>query len=231
MTSEQGFSSKHSTTTSKTYLVHRKHHSLFQKFCCNTSWYHLWSVKSLWNCWQYAIILPAYDSWVFPFLLRDKSHNYNSCQIHWKEWSISRKLSCNSWKTFWIFFLLFRCLVTSCPRWDKFLALCMGIYNYVLQMHVFNTDFFKGSSLCINALCTWLFIFTSGSWALLGRLRCVLSIWLSLLTIFKYTFLSLCQLFSRENGQNMKILEVHHFGMRRKWPPMVNTERTSLNVM
>ena len=228
MTSEQGFSSKHSTTTSKTYLVHRKHHSLFQKFCCNTSWYHLWSVKSLWNCWQYAIILPAMTAEFFHFcwetnhiIIIHVKFTGKSGQYQESSRVIHEKL----------FFLLFRCLVTSCPRWDKFLALCMGIYNYVLQMHVFNTDFFKGSSLCINALCTWLFIFTSGSWALLGRLRCVLSIWLSLLTIFKYTFLSLCQLFSRENGQNMKILEVHHFGMRRKWPPMVNTERTSLNVM
>ena len=37
----------------------------------------------------------------------------------------------------------------------------------------------------------------------------------------QYIFLSLCQLFSRENGQNTKILEVRHFRMIRKWPPTV----------
>ena len=35
----------------------------------------------------------------------------------------------------------------------------------------------------------------------------------------QYTFLSLCQYFSRENGQNTKILEGRHFRIIRKWPP------------
>ena len=34
----------------------------------------------------------------------------------------------------------------------------------------------------------------------------------------QYTFLSLCQVCSRENGQNTKILEVRYFRMLRKWP-------------
>ena len=34
-----------------------------------------------------------------------------------------------------------------------------------------------------------------------------------------YSFLSLCQYFSRENGQNTKILDVRHFRMIGKWPP------------
>ena len=37
----------------------------------------------------------------------------------------------------------------------------------------------------------------------------------------QYTFRSLWQFFSRENGQNTKILEVRHFRMIRKWPPTV----------
>ena len=37
----------------------------------------------------------------------------------------------------------------------------------------------------------------------------------------QYTFLSLCQFVSRENGQNTKILEVRHFRMIRKWLPTV----------
>ena len=41
--------------------------------------------------------------------------------------------------------------------------------------------------------------------------------------LIQYTFLSLCQLFSRENGQNTKILEVRHFCMIQKWPPTVTT--------
>ena len=34
----------------------------------------------------------------------------------------------------------------------------------------------------------------------------------------QYTFLSLCQFLSQENGQNTKILDVRHFSMVRKWP-------------
>ena len=57
-------------------------------------------------------------------------------------------------------------------------------------------------------LCAPVFIFTSSSSALLGLPRCGLSIWLSLL-----------QFFSRENEQNLNILEVHHSRMIRKWSP------------
>ena len=51
------------------------------------------------------------------------------------------------------------------------------------------------------------------------------TLWLIDLTVatchIQYTFLSLCQFFSRENGQNTKILEVRHFSMIRKWPQAV----------
>ena len=51
------------------------------------------------------------------------------------------------------------------------------------------------------------------------------TLWLIDLTVatchIKDTFLSFCQFFSRENGQNTKILEVRHFHMKRKWPPTV----------
>ena len=70
-------------------------------------------------------------------------------------------------------------------------------------------------------LCTPVFIFISSSLALLERPRCGLSIWLSQLAIFD-TLFRVCQfLFSRENGQNKKILEVLHFRMIGKWPPTV----------
>ena len=56
-------------------------------------------------------------------------------------------------------------------------------------------------------LCVPVFIFTSSSSALLGRL-----LWFIDLTVatchIQYTFLSLCQFFSQENGQNTKILKV-----------------------
>ena len=57
-------------------------------------------------------------------------------------------------------------------------------------------------------------VYTSGGSALLGRL------WFIDLTVatchIQYTFLSLCQFVSRENGQNTTILEVRHFRMIRK---------------
>ena len=66
--------------------------------------------------------------------------------------------------------------------------------------------------LSVLMLCAHVFIFTSGSPALLG---CHIVVYGFVDTYhIQYTFLSLCQLFfSRENGQNTKILEVRHFRM------------------
>ena len=80
------------------------------------------------------------------------------------------------------------------------------------------TRLLKKVSRYFKILCAPVFIFSRGSSALLvGHPRCGLSIWLSLLIChIQYTFLSLCQCFSRENGQNTKILEVRHFRTIRK---------------
>ena len=64
-------------------------------------------------------------------------------------------------------------------------------------------------------LCAPVFIFTSGSSALLGCPRCGLSIWLSLLAIFNTLFWVYVNFFGK-NGQNTKRL--HHFRMIQKWP-------------
>ena len=69
-------------------------------------------------------------------------------------------------------------------------------------------------ALSINALCTCVFIFTSGSSALLGCPHWGLSIWLSLLAIFNTLFWVYVNFFG-ENGQNTKRL--HHFHMIQKW--------------
>ena len=55
-------------------------------------------------------------------------------------------------------------------------------------------------------LCALVFIFPSGSSALLGRPRCGLPIWLSLLAIFNTLFWVYVSSFRRENGQNTNIL-------------------------
>ena len=81
----------------------------------------------------------------------------------------------------------------------------------------------QSGSLSINALHACVYIYT---WQLRAP-RCGLSIWLSSLARFN-TLLSLCQLFSRENGQNTKILEVRHFRMIRKWPLTVTEARKAL---
>ena len=46
----------------------------------------------------------------------------------------------------------------------------------------------------------------------------------------QYTFLSLCQFFSRENGQNTRQLEVRHFRMIWKWSPTSYYARKALTV-
>ena len=74
------------------------------------------------------------------------------------------------------------------------------------------------SSLSINALCTCVYY---NSIQQLSFFRAPM-LWFIDLTVatchIQYTFLSLCgSYFSRENGQNMKILEVCHFHIIRKW--------------
>ena len=98
---------------------------------------------------------------------------------------------------------------------------------------VFTWIYQRRNSSVLMMLCAFVFIFTSGSWALLGRPRCGLSIWLSLITMFNTFFLSLCQRFSRENGQNTKILKVRYFRMiqngrrRLQGAQSINTEKGS----
>ena len=74
----------------------------------------------------------------------------------------------------------------------------------------------KGS-LSINALRACVYINIQQ----LGSFRA--TTWFIDLTVatchIQYTFLSLCQFFSGENGQNTKILEVRHIRMTWKWPP------------
>ena len=90
-------------------------------------------------------------------------------------------------------------------------------------------------------LCSPVFIFTSSSSAFLGRPRCGLSACLSLFAIlYLIHFSEFATFFKRENGQNTKIFEFHHFCMIQKWPPTViaihigvqsiNTERASLTT-
>ena len=81
-------------------------------------------------------------------------------------------------------------------------------------------------------LCAPVFIFISGSSALLGYPHCGLSIWLSLLAIFNTHFF-MPFFFHEKTEKNMKMLEGRHFCMIQKWPPTVtkctkHTERSSL---
>ena len=75
-------------------------------------------------------------------------------------------------------------------------------------------------ALSVLMLCAPVFIFTSGSSALLGRPRCGYRSDCHYLpySIHFSEFMSIC---SRENGQNTKILEVCHSRMIRKWPRTV----------
>ena len=76
------------------------------------------------------------------------------------------------------------------------------------------------------------FIFTSGSSALRAP-----TLWFIDLTVatyhIQYTFLSLCHFFSRENGQNTKMLEVSYENGRRRLlgAQSINTERASLIIL
>ena len=87
------------------------------------------------------------------------------------------------------------------------------------------TVFAKGLKLSVLMLCALVFIFTSGSSALLGRPCCGLSIWLSLLAIFKIIFWVYAFIFlktKRTKPENTQILR-----MTRKWllgAQSINTE-------
>ena len=103
------------------------------------------------------------------------------------------------------------CLASQKTGWDINLAGNGVSIHRVMIEWVFKLK----EALSELMLCVPVFIFTSGSSALLGKLRCVLSVWLWLLAIFNP--LGLCQFFSWENGQNTKILEVRHFPVIGKW--------------
>ena len=83
--------------------------------------------------------------------------------------------------------------------------------NAKININQFARKYWFSSALSVLMLCTPVFIFTSGSSALLGRPRCGSSIWLSLLAIFNAFFWVYANFFSRENRQNTKVLEVRLF--------------------
>ena len=68
-------------------------------------------------------------------------------------------------------------------------------------------------------LCAPEFIFTSGSSALIGRPRCGLSIWLSLLAIFNTLFWVYVNFFTRKRTKH-KNTRRPPFSYDTKWPPM-----------
>ena len=88
--------------------------------------------------------------------------------------------------------------------------------------------------LSVLMLCAPVFIFTSGFSALLGRPRCGLLIWLSLLAIFNTLFWVYVNFFQEKTDKTRKYSEVCHFRMiLRKWPLTVirraeQSERVSL---
>ena len=73
------------------------------------------------------------------------------------------------------------------------------------------------------------FIFRSGSSALLGRPRCGYRSDCCYLP-YSIHFSSLCRFISAENGQKTKILEVRRFRMIPKWPPTVTRPRKALTL-
>ena len=90
-------------------------------------------------------------------------------------------------------------------------------------------------------LCAPVFIFTSGSSALLGHPSCGFSVWLSLVAIFSTLFWVYVNFFYEKTDKTHFHFHFHfffififHFHMIPKWPPMVirqaniNTERASL---
>ena len=79
--------------------------------------------------------------------------------------------------------------------------------------------------LSVLMLCAPVFIFTSGSSALLGRQR---QLWLIDLTVATCRIQVYAFFVSRVNGQNTRILEVRHFHLIRKWPPTVTSRALCL---
>ena len=78
-------------------------------------------------------------------------------------------------------------------------------------------------------LCTPVFIFTSGSSALLGRPSCGLSIWLSLLAIFNTLFWVYAIFIHEKMDKTRKYSKSYENGRRRLLGAQsINTERASL---
>ena len=127
-------------------------------------------------------------------------------------------------------FCCFLPLLTFPTTHPKVSMFCLRMYMYSLQASYCNAGSLR-RTLGINPLRTCVYIYIRQ----LSSFRAPM-LWLINLTVatcrIQYTFLSLCQFCSWENGQNTTILKVRHFRMIRKCPLTVtrriNTERGSL---
>ena len=110
--------------------------------------------------------------------------------------------------------------LSSLVVWRVYVLCSMYIYIYFFSNQI-KVILFVKEALSVLMLCAPVFIFASGSSALLGRPCCGLSIWLSLLAIFNTLFWVYVNFFHEKTNKTRKTLEVRHFRMIRKWPPTV----------
>ena len=116
----------------------------------------------------------------------------------------------NSWNNKFTLFLYLVLFYKVKPKWH---TLFWDISMYLSIYFIKKITYPKGA-LTVNYLCTYVYIYI---WQL-SSFRAP-TLWFIDLTVatchIQYTFLSLCQFVSRENGQNRKILEIRHFRMIR----------------
>ena len=195
----------------------------FGSFCCGQPFVHqVWLSSGPPECFTFS-----YCAWLWNWLTSDIHESMvilsYGTQVWWQLPQLRRKsakllwtriitcsIGCETGLTSQASF--FEGSLLSLPRscrhfaWWRHLTTTTRMHFsaiFVMQICVTHERFFLKEALSVLMLCAPLFMFTSRSSALLGRPRCCLSIWLSLHN--QYTFLSLCQHFSRKNpGQNTK---------------------------
>ena len=132
--------------------------------------------------------------------------------------------------------LLFCCLGLGRKpsyTWQSDFEVALQIVRSLSMMQFVGGRKASRNYLSVLMLCAPVFIFTSGSSALLGRPRCGLSIWLSLLAIFNTLFWVYVNLFHEKTDKTWKysksaIFVWYENGCRRLLGAQsINTERAS----
>ena len=184
--------------------------SLYQNLVLHGS-FRFFTLTRLWQ----ELFSAQVDSHVIGFCLANQHLKSTTKKIKSPQtFEFHQKCVCHVWQSYSLVILTIKWtnLYINLSVWCVFHAL-LSLHTMCAKDH----RLLILKRLSVLMLCAPVFIFTSGSSALLGCPRCSLSIWLSLLAIFNTLFWVYVSFCTRKWTKH-KILEVCYFRVIRQWP-------------